>query len=271
MRRPANLLFLALLIAALGAALVYRYLRDQQEELEEAKTKALGSIVEVVVADELIPIGSRIKESQVKVIRWPKDAEPDGALYKADAAVNRVARVTIQKNQPVVNSYLVTDAAGLLPLLIPEGRRAMSVKVDKVSGVSGFITPNSFVDVLASGQVERPGGEREERSKLILQNIKVLAIGTEIEQKDDGAVEVPTVTLLVLPDEAEKLTLATRRDPIRLALRNYRDNSDVATPGQSMNELFGRKGGRPARNGKVAPARPSMEILLGETRTRQSY
>lgn len=271
MRRPANLLFLALLIAALGAALVYRYLRGQQEALEEAKTKALGSIVEVVVADELIPIGARIKEGQVKVVRWPKDAEPDGALYKPEAAINRVARVAIQKNQPIVNAQLVTDAVGLLPLLIPEGRRAMSVKVDKVSGVSGFITPNSFVDVLASGQVDRGGGgEREERSKLILQNIKVLAIGTEIEQKDDGAVEVPTVTLLVLPDEAEKLTLATRKDPIRLALRNYRDNSDVATPGLSMNELFGRTG-RQVKNGKVAPARPSMEILLGETRTRQSY
>jgi pilus assembly protein CpaB len=264
------LLFVALLIAALGAALVYRYLRSQQDELEEAKNKALGSVVEVVVASEVIPIGARIKESQVKLVKWPKDAEPDGALYKTDAAVNRVARVTIQRNQPVVNSQLVTEAAGLLPLLIPEGRRAMSVKVDKVSGVSGFITPNSFVDVLASGQVERTGGEREERSKLILQNIKVLAIGTEIEQKDDGAVEVPTVTLLVLPDEAEKLTLATRKDPIRLALRNYRDNSDVATPGLSMNELFGRKG-RQVRNGNVAPARPSMEILLGETRTRQSY
>ena len=66
MRRPANLLFLALLIAALGAALVYRYLRGQQEQLDEAKTKALGSIVEVVVASELIPIGARIKEGQIK-------------------------------------------------------------------------------------------------------------------------------------------------------------------------------------------------------------
>ena len=270
MRRPANLLFLALLIAALGAALVYRYLRGQQEQLEEAKTKALGSIVEVVVANELIPIGARLKEGQIKVVRWPKDAEPEGALYKPEAAVNRVARVAIQKNQPIVNSQLVTEAVGLLPLLIPEGRRAMSVKVDKVSGVSGFITPNSFVDVLASGQIDR-AGEREERSKLILQNIKVLAIGTEIEQKDDGAVEVPTVTLLLLPDEAEKLTLATRKDPIRLALRNYRDNTDVATPGLSMNELFGRKGRQVQNNGHVAPVRPSMEILLGETRTRQSY
>lgn len=269
MRRPANLLFLALLIAALGAALVYRYLRSQQEELEEARTKAMGAVVEVVVASEVIPIGSRIKESQVKVVRWPRDAEPEGALYKTDAAINRVARVTIQKNQPVVNSQLVTETAGLLPLLIPEGRRAMSVRVDKVSGVSGFITPNSFVDVLASGSVDR-GGEREERGKLILQNIKVLAIGTEIEQKDDGAVEVPTVTLLVLPEEAEKLTLATAKNPIRLALRNYRDTSDVTTPGVSMSELFGRNG-RAVRGGRPAPARPSMEILLGETRTRQSY
>jgi pilus assembly protein CpaB len=270
MRRPANLLFLALLIAALGAALVYRYLRGQQEELEEARERALGSIVQVVVADELIPIGTRIKESQIKLVRWPKDAEPDGALSKTDAAVNRVARVTIQKNQPLVSAQLVTEAAGLLPLLIPEGRRAISVKVDRVTGVSGFITPNSVVDVLAAGTVESAAGDREDRGKLILQNIRVLAIGTSIEQQEDGAVEVPTVTLLVTPDEAEKLTLATRRDPVRLALRNYRDVSDVATPGISMQELFGRSG-RPIQNGKRAPARPSMEILLGETRTRQSY
>ena len=141
--------------------------------------------------------------------------------------------------------------------------------------MSGFITPNSYVDVLVAAVME--GSEdREQRSKLILQNVKVLAIGTTIEQQDNKPIEVPMVTLLVSPEDAEKLTLATRQDAVRLALRNYRDNAQVTTSGSSLEKLFGtgvtNNGGGVARPKKPAlPTQPSVEILLGDTRTRQQY
>jgi pilus assembly protein CpaB len=274
MRKPGNIFFLALLIGILSAAMVYRYLRAQQLELERARESAQGVAVDVVVANEVIPIGSRITEQQVHVVSWPTDARPDGSFTTTAEVAGKIARVTIQKNQPVDGAYLTSDAAGLLPLIIEEGMRAMSVKVDNVTGVSGFITPNSRVDVLVSGNVEN-GGEGQQRSKIVLQNIKVLAIGTTIEQHDDKPIEVPTVTLLVTPEDAERLTLATRQEPVRLALRHYRDEEDVVTRGVTIRELFGlsgsRKDGKPAAPKPAPPERPSVEILLGEKRTRQAY
>jgi len=272
MRRPAFILLLAIVIGALSAAMAYRYLSAQQAQLEAARNQALGSAVEVVVASERIPIGSRIETRQVKTVRWPIESQPPGAIHDAARVGAQIARNTIQQNQPVVESDLTSEASGLLPLMITEGMRGMSVKVDKVTGVSGFITPNSSVDVLAAGAAE--GEDREQRSKLILQNVKVLATGTTTEQLDNKPVEVPTVTLLVSPADAEKLTLATRQEPVRLALRNYRDGDIVTTPGMSTRQLF-TIDGRPNAHASAAkpapPSRPSVEILLGDTRTRQTY
>src|SRR5947207_9607427 len=150
--------------------------------------------------------------------------------------VGSIARATIERNQPILQQALVAQGSGLLPLMIPEGMRGMSVRVDTVTGVSGFITPLSQVDVIIAGQRE---GEQDQKSKVVLQNVKVLAIGKSIEQKDEKPVEVPTVTLLVSPADAEKLTLAARQEPVRLALRNYRDDDFVTTPGMSTRALFG--------------------------------
>ena len=139
--------------------------------------------------------------------------------------------------------------------------------------LSGFITPNSRVDVVIAGT---PEGSQEQRSKVVLQNIKVLAIGKLVEQRDNKPVEVPTVTLLVSPEDAERLTLAATFSPVRLALRNYRDEQIVHTQGILTRALFDGNG-RPATavvaGGKApAPRRAapySVEILLGEKLTRQ--
>jgi pilus assembly protein CpaB len=148
--------------------------------------------------------------------------------------------------------------------------------VDDVTGVSGFITPNSRVDVLVSGS---DGDDREHRSKLILQNVKVLATGKSIEQKDEKPVEVPTVTLLVSPADAEKLTLAARQDPVRLALRNYRDEDFVGTPGITISALLGHEApapvAMPAKMPVKAPVhRPApyaVEVFLGSKLFRQEF
>lgn len=275
MRRPASIFLLAVLIGGLAAAMIYRFLSEQQMALALARDQARGIAAPVVVADELIPIGTRLEATHVKQVPWPAEAQPEGGFSEVDDVVGKVARATIQKNQPVISAQVTNDASGLLPLLITDGMRAVSVKVDTVTGVSGFITPNSRVDVLTSGKIEG-SGDREQRSKLFMQNIRVLAIGTSIELQDDKPVEVPTVTLLVSPDEAEDLALAARQGPVLLALRNFLDDETVETRGASTRELFGadvprRSSGRPRRAKPAAPARPSVEVLLGEKRTRQNF
>jgi pilus assembly protein CpaB len=280
MRKPGNLLILAIVIGALGAALVYRQLRSLRSEIEMAR-QAPESTVDVLVAAEPIPLGTRIAAKDVKVVSWPANIKPEGALSDPQSAIGSVARVSIEKNQPLAQSQFLSQGAGLLPAMIPEGMRAMSVKVDDVTGVSGFITPNSRVDVLVAGATGHgEGGSQEQHSKLVLQNIKVLAVGKSIEQREDKPVEVPTVTLLVTPDQAEKLALAARYEPVRLALRNYGDSEVVGTPGMSTATLF------EARTAPAAPPptsprekprevqrerrpRHSVEVLLGEQVTRQ--
>jgi len=272
MRRPGTIFLFAIVVGALAAALVYRNFRGMQAELEAKLATSNLKTVEVFVADRTLPIGSRVTAKDVRTVRWPREVEPEGAVKDLTEAVDHVTRTTIDKNEPIVQAALVKEGAGLLPLIITEGMRAMSVKVDRVTGVSGFITPNSRVDVLIAGKPENVGNKGE-RSKLILQNVRVLATGTSIEQVEEKPVEVPTVTLLLSPQEAEKLTLAARHEPVRLALRNYRDEALVDTPGMNSAALFG-----PARERTVAvrapsksPRRPryTVDVYLGDERTQQ--
>jgi pilus assembly protein CpaB len=275
MRRPASIFFLAVLIGGLAAAMIYRYLSEQQAALALARDQARGIAVPVVVASELIPIGTRLDAAKLKQVSWPAEAQPEGGFAEISDVVGQVARATIQKNQPITATQVTADASGLLPMLIADGMRAVSVKVDTVTGVSGFITPNSRVDVLTSGKIEG-GDDKEQRSKLFMQNVRVLAIGTSIELQDDKPVEVPTVTLLVSPDEAEELALAARQGPVLLALRNFLDEERVETGGSTTRQLFGadaprRSSGPPRRARPAPPSRPSVEVLLGEKRTRQNF
>ena len=280
MRRPANILLLAILIDALSAAMIYRYLRTQQAALEEAtraarQQTASVQAVPIAVAKELIPIGTEIRAEQVKMVAWPVEAQLEGAVSDPAQLVGSVARATIDQNAPITRQLLVGEKAGLLSLLINEGMRAMSVRVDRVSGVSGFITPNSHVDVVLTGS---PGDKAEQLGKIVLQNVMVLATGTEIELRDNKPVEVPTVTLLVSPEDAEKLSLATQSGPIQLALRNYRDEDTVTTRGATSASLFGTvrvaapSAPVPApvrREGRERPSGYSVEILLGDKLSRQ--
>lgn len=266
-RKPGNVLLLAVVLGALCAALVYRQLRAQQHELEAVKGAAARPTTAVVVASRSIPIGTRIEAGDVRIVPWPTDIEPDGALDDPAAAIGNVARSTIERNQPITQAVLVSAGQGLLPAMIEEGKRAVSVKVDDVTGVSGFITPSSRVDVLVAGT---PDGEPGQKSKLVLQNVQVLAIGSKVEASDEHTESVPTVTLLVTPEEAETLALAARYEPVRLALRNYRDQGVVVTPGVSADALFGDRAPvetPPAEAPRAKPGR-SIELLLGGESTK---
>ena len=271
MHKPTNMFLLATIVGALSAALAYRHLSQLRTEIEAARVAAAHATVGIVVASQTIPVGTSIERTSVKIVPWPKEFQPDGALSEVDAVVGKLARATIEKNQPIAEPLVVAQGTGLMPLLISEGMRAMSVKVDNVTGVSGFITPSSRVDVLVSGTPDG-NGSQEQRSKVILQNIRVLATGTSIEQRNDKPVEVPTVTLLVSPEDAEKLTLATRQEPVRLALRNYRDEDLVRTPGISTHTLLSGDGTpvqATADTGEHVAPRYAVEILRGEQLTLQ--
>ena len=273
MKKPGTILLMAVVLGALVSAWVYNLIRSKERQVEAARAAAAGDTIELVVAAQEIPIGARIEASHVRTTRWPLDAQPEGAIKKPEDAIGQIARATIEKNRPVVGTELVAQGVGLLPMLITEGMRAMSVKVDGVTGVSGFITPNSRVDVLVAGKPEGRTDD-EERSKLILQNVRVLATGKSIEQLDEKPVEVPTLTLLVSPEEAEKLTLATKQEPVRLALRNFRDEEVVRTSGMSTTALFANvapvvKTSEGVVRHAVNPGY-SVEVYLGDRSTRQT-
>jgi len=269
MRKPANIFLLAIIVGALSAAMIYRHLKTMNMEVEAARAAGQHPVTDVVVARDTISIGTRVSPDTLKVVTWPADALPEGAVHDPQEVVGSIARTTIGKNQPVAKTGLIAQGAGLLPLMIDEGMRAMSVKVDSVTGVSGFITPNSHVDVIVAAT---RGEKNDMRSRVIMQNIRVLATGTIIEQKDEKPVEVPTVTLLVTPEQAETLTLATRYDSVRLALRNYRDEELVQTTGTSAAAMFHDEppagpvalASNQDTSGSCVPTGPTVEVFLGE-------
>jgi pilus assembly protein CpaB len=270
MRKPSTVLLLAIIIGAVTSALTYRHLRVLGAEVEAAR-RPPEPTVDVVVANESIPMGTRLEARHVRRVAWPAGLEPEGAIHDPEGAIGHVARVTIEKNQPLGATYLLDRTEGLLPLAIRPGMRAMSVRVDEVSGVSGFIVPNGRVDVVGVGSSDGASGG-EQWSKVVLQNLRVLATGHKVEQRDGEPVEVPTVTLLVSPEEAEKLALAGRLEAVRLALRGHDDEAAVATPGISKSALLDGE----ARTGRTAAvvkserrAGASVAILLGEKLTYQ--
>jgi Flp pilus assembly protein CpaB len=155
-------------------------------------------------------------------------------------------------NEPIVQAKLFTGdkTAGVMPLLIPFGMRAVSVPVDEVSDVAGFVLPHTRVDVLVATQ---SGGNGEKAfSKVILQNVEVLAVAQEVEQKKDEPEIVKVVTLLVTPQEAERLALASHSGTLRLAMRNYNDNKIVLTSGSDIDQML--------RAYSLAPDVPVMAV-----------
>ena len=151
--------------------------------------------------------------------------------------MNKYTKVSFVENQPIVADWLFSGIqnAGVLPLLIPPGMRAISVPVDEVSDIAGFVLPHAFVDVLVTAS----GANGKPLTKIVLQNVEVLAIAQDIEQINNKPQVVHVVTMLVTPDQAERLALASGQGGLRLALRNYDDKKIVAVNGVTVAQLLG--------------------------------
>ena len=172
-------------------------------------------------------------------MRWSKDDMPPGAFTDFGPLINQFTRTSFVTNEPIVGDRLFSGDknAGVLPLLIPNGMRAISVPVDEVSDIAGFVLPHSRVDLLVSATNSQNGNQPF--SKIVLQNVEVLAVAQEIENANADKPEVVrVVTLLVTPDQAERVTLASHEGPLRMAMRNYEDNKIVSTGGIDMSELM---------------------------------
>lgn len=230
----------ALIFGLLAAVSVSRYLSSAQ-----AYTNNLNRIA---VAKVAIPVGTKITPDQITMVQFPKESIPDGTFEAPEKLTNRVAVVNIAPREPVTESRLAPEGtAGGLSAIIPEGYRAMTVKVDDVVGISGFIMPGTLVDVVV---VIRPDDSSAQGpiSKIVLQNIKVLANGQNIDkpenQRDANSVKI--ATLLVTPEQAEKLALASSEGKLQLVMRNSIDQGDEQTIGQNKRSLLGGERANPA-------------------------
>ena len=231
--RSLVLLFLALASGGIAAWLSLGYLRQETQPL-------LNSAVagKAVVATRDMPVGTVIAETDVRVIDWPGNAVPPGLISVPQEAIGRGVMSGMRLNEPFLESKLAPrGTGGGLPILIAEGQRALSIRVDDVIGVAGFVVPGTRVDVLLTMDNEATS---EPLTKAILQNIRTLAAGQATQVDVEGKPQqVPVVTLLVTPEQAETLALASVQGRVQLTLRNQLDTLLIRTNGARVSALFG--------------------------------
>jgi pilus assembly protein CpaB len=272
--------FLIALLAGGGLAYgTYDYLQKIPVKTVTTPTK------KVVVANADLSLGSELGADDLTTLDWPATAVPEGAFDNVNAIVGRGLIASVVRHEPILPAKLASKEAGSgLPPIIPAGKRAVSVKVNEVIGVAGYVLPGTHVDVLATAS---PSNRTEDTtSKVVLSNVEVLAAGTRLEQdsKDSKPMQVTVVTLLVTPEESERLTLASTEGKIQLALRNPLDLESPATPGIRPGILLGNVAaprlpvGTPVRRAATRPAAPTpapayeppaptVEIIRGDKRT----
>jgi pilus assembly protein CpaB len=255
MKRPIVFVILAGVGAVLAAMVVFSAINKRESEVQ----RAMANSVEVVVAANDIALGAKLEPGSVKMARWARDSVPEGAFTDPQAIAGSFARSEFVANEPVVANklFMGEKISGVLPLLIPPGMRAMSVPVDEVSDIAGFVAPHTRVDVLVAVSGTGPG--ESSFSRIVLQNIEVLAVAQEIQHVKDEPEVVRVVTLLVTPRDAEKLTLASHEGMLRLAMRNYSDDKIVATDGVALPDLL-RRGGSAAATLPVMQVQPEPAV-----------
>lgn len=210
--------FAALFVAGAISLMVYRILDSAIASAHSPKSNA-------VVAAFDMPLGSMITEHDVKLVAYSGTDLPDGAFHRTQDVVGRGVITALARNEILLPAKLAAEkAGGGLPAMIPQGKRAVAVKVNEVIGVAGFASPGTKVDVVLTGNVHKNNDPGDVSATTVLQNVQVLAAGQKLQNNADGKPEtVQVITLLVTPEEAQKLALATQEGNIQLTLRNPLD------------------------------------------------
>jgi pilus assembly protein CpaB len=222
---------IALVLGAFASFVVYRNLQARS-----AADNRPG--VEAVVAADDLQVGQRIEDRDVRQLRFPEGTVPPNYIPSTSQVVGRGVVLPISKGEFILPGKLAGENAGSgLPSLIPPGMRAVSVRVNEVVSVAGFVVPGTRVDVLLTGT---PIGGGPPQTKTVLENAAVIATGANLERNSNGQPQnTPVITLLLSPDDAQKLTLASTQGRIQLALRNPLDTKQQNISATNTGALYG--------------------------------
>jgi pilus assembly protein CpaB len=275
-KRVYTVLMLAVTVGAIFAAGTYRYVQAQPERTVSVATTP------VMVAAADLDLGAALRSEDLRTIDWPTSGVPMGVFTDTKELIGRGLIQPVKQNEPILPSKLAPVGSGAgLPPIIPDGMRALSVRVNDVIGVAGYVLPGTKVDVLVT--VSPTEQHADITSKVILTNVQVLAAGTRIERdvEKDKPISVSVVTLLVDPQQSERLTLASTEGKIQLALRNPLDMTNPATPGIRPAVLLGtptpvrvaavrrQAVAAPVARAAVPEPLPVVEIIRGDKRAQE--
>ncbi len=235
-KRTAVVVGIAVLMAAAASLGMYRIVSRVPLAAAEIKT------VDVVVAQHPLKLGTRVTRDHVKLVKWPAETQIEGAFTKVDDVVDRGVITAVAPNEPLTDAKLAAREAGAgLPPSIPPGMRAVSVKVNEVVGVAGFVVPGTRVDVMVTLTNRQQG--QESITRIVVSNVQVLTAGTRYDQekaKEGTPIPSTVVTLLVTPEDGERIALAASEGQIMLALRNPLDTDTTTTTGVRTAGLLGQ-------------------------------
>lgn len=255
-KRMLIVLAFAGLVGLVVSALVYRTLADIR-----AAANNKEATEQIIVAAVNMDLAETVTRGHVRVVSWPKPSVPPGVVRTLETAEGRVVRSGIVAGEPLLEGKLAPQLSGLggiMPMLVPEGERAVTIKVEDAIKESGFVLPNSRVDAFVN--IARQAGSQDRVAKLILQDVRVLAAGQAVEMRDNKPVSVTTVTLSLTPEQAERLALAQNEGRLMLGMRNLKDKRIVHTTGATRETLIGAPPASPQPRAAPAVSRAKAPV-----------
>ncbi len=266
-------LAISLIVGLLAGGFVFTQFKKM------ALAKSMPTI-QVVVTSKPLPLGTRVQAADLRLVTWPAAQPVQGMFTRVEDCVNRAVITSMVENEPLLEGKLAPKDGGAgLSATIPDGMRAVSVSVNDVIGVAGFVVPGTMVDVLVTG-----GTNFGNVTRTILENVRVMAAGQKVEQDREGKPQtVPVITLLVSPQDANSLTMASTQGRIQLALRNTLDSKKVDPPPVLQAFLFGGmptppplavKAARTVAPKAAAPPPPEMynvEVIRGDKKEETKF
>lgn len=254
-------IILSVVIALTGSFLLYQWIQKQKAPAEVVTVESEAVTVSVAAVD--IPWGTKLTPEMIKTASFLKESVPQGHFASPEMLDGRVTIASLKLGEPVLEHRLAPDSieTGGVSAILPQGKRAVAVKGDKVIGISGFINPGNRVDVLVTLRDPRTD---KDKTKMVLASVPVLATGTQVIDNGNGKpAPVDVYTLEVTPEEGEKLTLASTQGRLQFALRNLTDAEKVLTPGATISQTLASLSWPEPKRRRVLNTTRTIEVIKG--------